>query len=135
MEEILIAGGKGRLGMFGPNFHLAWTPGAQVDAGDAAASIEAMRALSGGRELPLLVDIAGVTMSAAARGAYERAEAVSAVALLGSSVVDTVVAAALGRHDFCPHAYFTSRTEAMAWLEDFQVPELAAGEQPGLRNT
>lgn len=134
MNEILIAGGKGRLGIYGPYFHLAWTPGAQVEAGDAAASIEAMQALGGGRELPLLVDIAGVTMSAAARRAYERAQAVSAVALLGSSVVDTVVAAALGRHDFCPHAYFTSRKEALAWLESFQVPELAAEEEPGLRN-
>lgn len=134
MEEVLIAGGKGRLGMYGSYFHLAWTPGVQVDAGDAVSSIEAMRALSGGRELPLLVDIDGVTMSAAARGAYERAEAVSAVALLGSNVVDTVVAAALGRHRFCPHAYFTSRREAMAWLEGFKVPQLAAGEELGLRN-
>ena len=106
----------------------------QVDAGDALASIEAMRALGGGRELPLLVDIAGVTMSTAARGAYERAEAVSAVALLGSSVVDTVVAAALGRHGFCPHAYFTSRSEAMAWLQGLELSELAAGEELGFRN-
>ena len=134
MEEVMIAGGKGRLGMYGSCFYLAWTPGVQVDTGDAVASIEAMRALGGGRELPLLVDIAGVTMSAAARGAYERAEAVSAVALLGSSVVDTVVAAALGRHGFCPHAYFTSRSEAMAWLQGLELPELAAGEELGFRN-
>ncbi|NUU30150.1 STAS/SEC14 domain-containing protein [Arthrobacter sp. C9C5] len=122
MEEILIAGAKGRLGVCGPHFHLVWTPGAQVDAGDAAASIEGMRALSGGRELPVLVEISGVTMSAAARHTYERAEAVSAVALLGSSVVDTVVAAALGRHGFCPHAYFTSRKEALEWLDGLAAP-------------
>ena len=132
MEEILIAGGKGRLGICGPHFHLVWAPGTLVDARDAAASIEAMRALGGGRELPLLVEISGVTMRSTARHTYERAKAVTAVALLGSSVVDTVVAAALGRHSFCPHAYFTSRTEALEWLEGLQLPELAAGEGTGL---
>lgn len=134
MKEIVIAGGKGRLRFYGSRFHLAWTPGSHVDAGDAAASIEAMQALGGGRALPLLVSIAGVTMGAGARAAYERAEAVSAVALLGSSVVDTVVAAALGRHGFCPHAYFTSRKEALAWLDGFRLPAVSAEQEPGLHN-
>ncbi len=132
MEEIVIADGKGRLGISGPYFHLVWVPGAQVDGVDAAASIQAMQRLGGGQALPLLVEISGVTMSAAARGAYERAEAVSAVALVGSSVVDTVVAAALGRHSFCPHAYFTSRTEAFEWLDGLQLPEPALVEEQGL---
>ena len=105
-----------------------------MDAGDAAESIQAMQALGGGRALPLLVTIAGVTMGAGARGAYERAEAVSAVALLGSSVVDTVVAAALGRHGFCPHAYFTSRKKALAWLDGFPLPAASAEQEPGLPN-
>lgn len=43
-------------------------------------SIEKMQGLSAGRALQLLVEIADVTMSAAARSASERAEAVSAVA-------------------------------------------------------
>lgn len=118
MEEILVAEGKGRLGVNGAGlFHLAWAPGSHVDVNDAFASIELIRGLSGGRAVPLLVDISGVTMSAAARGAFERAEAVSAVALVGSTVVDKVVAAALGRHGFCPHAYFTSHPEALEWLD------------------
>lgn len=117
MEEILIADGKGRLGLSGRLLHLSWAPGSQVGIEDAIASIEVMRGLSDGSALPLLVDISSVTVSAAARGAYERAQAVSAVALVGSTVVDTVVAAALGRHDFCPHAYFTSRAEALKWLD------------------
>lgn len=134
MKEIMIAGEKGRLGIYGSCLHLAWTRGAHVEAGDAAASIEAMHALSGGRRLPLLVTIAGVTMSAGARGSYDHAKAVSAVALLGSSVVDTVVAAALGRHGFCPHAYFTSRKKALAWLGGFQIPMVSAEEEPGVGN-
>jgi len=117
MEEILIADGKGRLGLSGRLLQLSWAPGSQVGIDDAMASIEVMRSLSDGSALPLLVDISSVTVSAAARGAYERAQAVSAVALVGSTVVDTVAAAALKRHDFCPHAYFTSRAEALEWLD------------------
>ena len=54
--------------------------------------------------------------------------AVSAVAMVGSTVVDKVVAAALGRHGFCPHAYFTSRAEALEWLDG-----LASSQGRGLR--
>ncbi|WP_160666184.1 DUF7793 family protein [Pseudarthrobacter sp. ATCC 49987] len=129
MEEILIAGGKGRLGVSGAGFlHLFWRPGSQVDLDDAMKSIEKMQGLSAGRALPLLVEISDVTMSAAARGAFERARAVSAVAMVGSTVVDKVVAAALGRHGFCPHAYFTSRAEATEWLVS-----LASSRGRGLR--
>lgn len=127
MKEILIADGKGRLCVNGAGFlHLFWEPGSRVDLDDAMKSIEKMQGLSAGRALPLLVEIADVTMSAAARGAFERAEAVSAVALVGSTVVDKVVAAALRRHGFCPHAYFTSRSEALEWLDGLTpsgVPE------------
>ena len=117
MEDIVIAGGKARLSVTGAGFfHLRWAPDSQVDVDDARASIEAMQGLGDGRVRPLLVEISGVTVNAAARGAFERARAVSAVALVGSTVVDTVVAAALGRHDFCPHAYFVSHEEAKKWL-------------------
>lgn len=47
MEEMLIAGGEGRLGVGGAGFlHLFWTPGSQVDVDDAMKSIEKMQALS-----------------------------------------------------------------------------------------
>jgi hypothetical protein len=124
VEEILIADGKGRLGVSGAGFlHPFWAPGSEVDVDDATKSIEVIKGLSDGRVLPLLVEISGVTMSAAARGAFERAEAVSAVALVGSTVVDKVVAVALGRHVFCPHAYFTSRPEALEWLDGLSASE------------
>ncbi|QDW29945.1 STAS/SEC14 domain-containing protein [Arthrobacter sp. KBS0702] len=116
MNEILIADGKGRLGLRGPYFHLFWAPESQVDADDALASIEAMRGL-GGTARPLLLEISGVTLSNAARAAFAHAQPASAVAMLGSSVVDTVMGAALSRHDHCPHAYFTSEAEALAWLD------------------
>ncbi|MDN4646540.1 DUF7793 family protein [Arthrobacter sp. PsM3] len=129
MEEILIAGGKGRLGVSGAGFlDLFWMPGSQVDLDDAMKSIGKIQGLSPGRALPLLVEITDVTMNAAARGAYEAAKAVSAVAIVGSTVVDKVAAAALGRHGFCPHAYFTSRAEAIQWLDG-----LASSQGRGLR--
>lgn len=116
MNEILIADGKGRLTLRGHYFHLAWTPESQVDADDAHASIEGMRSLSGTAR-PLLLEISGVSLSNAARAAFAHAQPATAVAMLGSSVVDTVMGAALSRHDHCPHAYFTSQAEALAWLD------------------
>ncbi len=71
----------------------------------------------GGTARPLLLEISGVTLSNAARAAFAHAQPASAVAMLGSSVVDTVMGAALSRHDHCPHAYFTSEAEALAWLD------------------
>ncbi|MBW4094424.1 MAG: STAS/SEC14 domain-containing protein [Acidobacteria bacterium] len=123
MEEILIAGGKGRLSVSGAGFlHLLWTPGSQVNLDDAMKSIDKMQCLSDGRALPLLVEISDVSMSSAARDVFERAKAVSAVAIVGSTVVDKVVSAYMGRHDFCPHAYFTSRGEALDWLDSLASP-------------
>src|SRR6478736_325374 len=90
MNEILIADGKGRLALRGPYFHLFWAPESQVDADDALASIEAMRSL-GGTARPLLLEISGVTLSNAARAAFAHAQPASGVAMLGSSVVDTVM--------------------------------------------
>lgn len=116
MNTMQFADGKGRLELRGPYFHLVWAPGSQVDADDARASIEAMRSLSGTAR-PLLLEISGVTLSHAARAAFEHAQPASAVAMLGSTVVDTVMGAALGRHSHCPHAYFTSQAEALAWLD------------------
>src|SRR6478752_6502027 len=76
MNEILIADGKGRLGLRGPYFHLFWAPESQVDADDALASIEAMRSL-GGTARPLLLEISGVTLSNAARAAFAHAQPAS----------------------------------------------------------
>lgn len=120
MNEILIADGKGRLGLRGQYFHLVWAPESEVDADDARASIEAMRSLSA-TPRPLLLEIAGVTLSNPARAAFAHAQPASAVAMIGSSVVDTIMGAALSRHEHCPHAYFTSEPEALAWLDSLDA--------------
>jgi uncharacterized protein YegP (UPF0339 family) len=117
MGEIATADGKNSLRFSEGIIESIWRPGSVVDVEDARASISAVERLSGGMPGPLLVQMTDVQVSAAARHAYDEARSVAAVALLGSSVVDRVVAAAMGRLTFCPHEYFTSRQDAVAWLK------------------
>jgi hypothetical protein len=117
MGEITSAGGKYSLRFSEGIVESIWRPGSVVDVEDARASILAVELLSGGTPAPLLVQMTDVQVSAAARHAYDEARSVAAVALVGSSVVDRVVAAALGRLTFCPHEYFTSRQDAVVWLK------------------
>jgi hypothetical protein len=115
--EITTADGKNSLNLNDGIIESIWHPGSVVDVDDARASILAVQRLSGGIPMPLLVELTGVQVSAAARRAYDDARSVAAVALIGSSVVDRVVAAAMHRHAFCPHKFFTSRQDAVAWLK------------------
>ena len=117
MGEIATADGKNSLRFSEGIIESIWRPGSVVDVEDARASISAVERLSGGMPGPLLVQMTDVQVSAAARHAYDQARSVAAVALLGSSVVDRVVAAGMGRLTFCPHEYFTSRQDALAWLK------------------
>jgi uncharacterized protein YegP (UPF0339 family) len=128
--EITAAGGKYSLRFSEGLIESVWRPGSVVEAEDARASISAVQRLSGGTPAPLLVHMTEVQVSAAARHAYDEARSVAAVALLGSSVVDRVVAAAMGRLTFCPHEYFTSRQDALAWLKRITAgpgPQSAGG--------
>jgi uncharacterized protein YegP (UPF0339 family) len=125
MGEITTADGKNSLSFSEGIIESIWRPGSVVDVEDARASISAVERLSGGMPGPLLVEMTDVQVSAAARHAYDEARSVAAVALVGSSVVDRVVAAAMGRLTFCPHEYFTSRQDAVVWLK-----RITAGPDP-----
>jgi uncharacterized protein YegP (UPF0339 family) len=130
MGEITTADGKNSLRFSEGIIESIWRPGSVVDVEDARASISAVERLSGGMPGPLLVQMTDVQVSAAARHAYDEARSVAAVALVGSSVVDRVVAAAMGRLTFCPHEYFTSRQDAVAWLKRITAgpgPQSAGG--------
>jgi hypothetical protein len=81
--------------------------------------VHRVNALCGDTERPLLVDMrTTVSVSRGARAVFARPCQASQVALLGASPVDKVIANFVlsmnktGR----PKRYFTSRTEAMAWL-------------------
>lgn len=110
--------GKGTLELSGGVLRLRWKPGAYIGIDVARAALDAIATLSKGSRLPMLVELQGVTHSAAARKEFPSPSNISRMALLGSSPVDRVVA--MFRltmvHAGFPIRYFTSEEKAMAWL-------------------
>ncbi|SDL99256.1 hypothetical protein SAMN04487913_1202 [Arthrobacter sp. ok362] len=104
-----------------------WQPGSFVDVHDARDAMQAVAQISGGTPMPMLSEMTDVEISAAARYEFAQTTGVLAIAVLGSSTVDRVIAAAMSRHTAYPHEFFTSRNDAMAWLNNFT----ANGGQPG----
>lgn len=129
MEQIRLAGGKAALAD-GPHgiLRLTCQPGSVLDADDARSIVLEVQRLSGDGLRPLLVDITHVSMSSRARWILLETRFVAAVALLGVTVVDRVVAAALQRERSCPQRYFTSVLDALEWLQQLQSPD--ATESP-----
>lgn len=110
--------GKGTLQLSGGVLHLRWKPGAYIGIDVARAALDAISTLGQGARLPMLVELRGVTHSAAARKEFPSPSSISRMALLGSSPVDRVVAMlrlSLVSAGF-PIRYFTSADKAMAWL-------------------
>lgn len=110
--------GKGTMELSNGVLILRWKRGAYVGIDVARAALEAISALGRGNRLPMLVEIQGVTHSAAARKVFPDPSSVSRMALLGSSPVDRVVA--MFRLPLLPAGfpirYFTSADKAVAWL-------------------
>jgi hypothetical protein len=71
----------------------------------------------------MLVEVVDVFMSFESRVTLLGTRFVSAVALVGATVVDRVMAAALLREQECPHGYFTSVQAAKEWLSRLTIPE------------
>jgi hypothetical protein len=103
-------------------FHLRWVPGSAVSGADADSVVTAVQGVTGASLQPMIVEIADVCMSPAARETLLGMRFVSAVALVGATVVDRVMAAALLREQECPHGYFTSVDDAREWLSRLPVP-------------
>lgn len=108
-------------------FHLRWVPGSKVSSSDADAVVAAVQGVSGAGLQPILVEVVDVCMSPGARGTLVGARFVSAVAMVGATVVDRVMAAALLRDQECPHGYFTSAEEAREWLGRVPLPQGLSG--------
>ena len=115
----------------GGTFHLRFTPGSTVSAADAEAVVAAVQGMTGTGLQPMLVEVVDVCMSPGARVTLLGKRFVSAVALIGATVVDRVVAAALLREQDCPHGYFTSVDEAREWLN--QLDPRHSCEETGIR--
>ncbi|MGO4586646.1 STAS/SEC14 domain-containing protein [Arthrobacter sp. 2RAF6] len=104
--------------------HVIWRPKGTIEAADAFAAMAALDEVCRGSEHALLVDMAMMEdLSRDARSIFSTCAA-SRIALLGSGPVDRVIASFfLGvRKPRCPSRFFTSRNEAMAWLDPASGP-------------
>jgi hypothetical protein len=110
--------GKGTMELCDGVLLLRWRQGANVGIDVAKAAIETISTLGGGHRLPILVEVHGVTHSAAARSVFPDPSSVSRMALLVASPADHVVARLrlpVSPPGF-PIRYFTSEDTALAWL-------------------
>lgn len=99
--------------------HLQWLPGSSIEVQDARAAMATVNDVCHGSQRPMLVDMAAVaSVSREARSIWSIPCSASRIALLGRSPVDRVLANFfLGVHiPPCPTRFFTSRSEAMDWL-------------------
>ena len=125
--HVAAADGKNVLSVSAGIITSVWQPGTFVDVDYARDAMLAVAQISGGIPMPMLSEMTDVEISAAARYAFAQTTGVLAIAVLGSSTVDRVIAAAMSRHTRYPHEFFTSRDDAMAWLNKFT----SSGGQPG----
>lgn len=133
LSEITAAEGKNSLKLIAGIIESTWRPGSVVGVEDARDAIVAAERISGGTPMPMLSEMTDVEMSAAARYVFAQTTGVLAIAVVGSSVVDRVVAAAMSRHTLYPHEFFTSRDDALAWLKTITAGDRlrAVGTQDG----
>ncbi|MDQ0755109.1 hypothetical protein QFZ61_001096 [Arthrobacter sp. B3I4] len=130
-EPILAANGKNSLSVTEGIIESVWAPGTFVDIDDARDAMRATALLARTGRMPMLSVMTDVEISAAARYEFAKSADVLAIAVLGSSAVDRVVAAATSRDTRYPHEFFTSRSQALAWLAGFldQSAEPASEQQ------
>lgn len=98
---------------------LEWARGVVIDAPNAQQAMDRVNALCGGRPTPLLIDMATTeSVSRAARAVFAKRCDASAIALLGASAVDRVLANFfLGVNSApVPTRFFTNSDEAVKWL-------------------
>ena len=105
-----------------PEGHILLTlpPGEVVSGPMAEAAAEEIKQLAGARKLPMLLVLTGVeAITRGARSVFNSAESMLAVAVLGASPVDRVIANFLlgGAVQPCPTRYFSTEQEALAWLK------------------
>ncbi|MCQ1987817.1 STAS/SEC14 domain-containing protein [Arthrobacter sp. zg-Y844] len=103
---------------------LALPPGEVITGTMALQAAEKIQALAGASTLPLLLVLTGVdSVSRSARDVFSAARSLSAVAVMGVSPVDRVIANFLlgGEVQPCPTRYFSSEPDALGWLKRFAV--------------
>lgn len=116
--QIDAAGGKNSLSVRAGILESIWRPGSVVDVHEARDAMLAVERISGGTPMPMLSEMTDVEFSAAARYEFAQSKDVLAIAVLGSSAVDRVMAAGTSRHTKYPHEFFTSKEAAISWLNE-----------------
>ena len=97
-------------------------PGEVVTGTMAVQAAERIERMAGDRKLPLMLVLSGVeSITRGARDIFSAARSLSAVAVIGVSPVDRVIANFLlgGEIQPCPTRYFSRETEARSWLKRF----------------
>lgn len=117
--RIDAADGKNSLSVNAGILESVWRPGSIVDVHDAKDAMLAVNRLSGGTPMPMLSEMTDVEFSSAARYEFAQSTGVLAIAVLGSSTVDRVMAAATSRETHYPHEFFVSKDAALEWLKAF----------------
>lgn len=98
---------------------LVWARGVVIDAANAQLAMDRVNDLCAGTPTPLLIDMATTqSVSRAARAVFAKRCDASAIALLGTSAVDKVLANFfLGVNAApVPTRFFTSSDDAVRWL-------------------
>jgi len=108
---------------------LQWAPAVHITYDMAVRAARALEGFSGGRPLPLLVNLAGVAgLTPEARAGMNAYRGFSAVALIGDGAIGKVVAA-FSRRSLTPTAYFTNESEALHWLSEQGIRATAPGTE------
>jgi hypothetical protein len=100
---------------------LQWAPGVRISGDLARDAVAAVDRICAGRRRPMLVDMTATgNLTRDARVVFAQKSAASAIALLGKSAVDRVIANfALGVSPVpVPTRFFTTESVALAWLRD-----------------
>ncbi|MCQ1954418.1 hypothetical protein [Arthrobacter sp. zg-Y238] len=106
----------------GGHMVLVLPPGEVITGSMAAVAAEKIDRLAAPRRLPLLLTLTGVdSISRSARDVFSAARSLAAVAVIGVSPVDRVIANFLlgGEVQPCPTRYFSRESDALEWLKRY----------------
>lgn len=106
--------------------YIVWHSGVVITEEDARAAVNGIREVTEANPKPLLVNVSGVeSIERPARNVFLQSATSTRVALLGSSMVDRIVAAfynSVSNSAATPTRFFTSREQAVQWLVEGQGP-------------
>lgn len=97
-------------------------PGGIINGSMAVGFADTIERLAAAGSLPLLITLTGVeSISRSARDVFSATRSLTAVAVVGVSPVDRVIANFLlgGEVQPCPTRYFTSESDALKWLSRY----------------